>query len=534
MGVGPVVTAPLFGFRSPCSVISYHSLLHFLSHDVPVPFSPQYNCFHYIWYHHFCGGVGHLFRIERRYAWSGMLDHSLLSHVIRKTLSRGGEYADIFVERRRETSLVFEAEKLEKIFTGTKTGVGIRLVHEGKTFYAFSNDFSEQALLRVAAEVSKSADGEADSMVIDCETKTPQLDFVIKDPPESVPLEKKISIVRTIDTAARGFDSKIKQVSAVYRDAVQNVQIATSEGSYVEDIRVYTTAFVHVIAVHDTVIQTGYEPVGGFIGFELFEQYDIESLALKAAKRAVMMLSARTAPGGRMPVVIASKAGGTMIHEAIGHGLEADLAQQGLSVFSDKRGAQVASPLVTVIDDATLPLHRGSFRFDDEGTHSQRTVLVEKGILKNYMYDRLSAMKDGTRSTGNGRRESYQHRPLPRMTNTFIMEGSVSPEEIVRSLDSGILVAKMGGGQVNTVTGDFVFDVQEGYLIAKGKKSDPIRGATLTGNGPRVLQSIDMVGNDLGYSIGTCGKDAQSVPVSDAMPTIRIPELVVGGIPHKR
>jgi TldD protein len=218
-----------------------------------------------------------------------------------------------------------------------------------------------------------------------------------------------------------------------------------------------------------------------------------------------------------------------MIHEAIGHGLEADLAQQGLSVFSGKIGSQVASPLITVLDDATLPGRRGSFRFDDEGTPSQKTVLVEKGILRSYLYDKLTSMKDKVMSTGNGRRESYRHRPIPRMTNTFIAEGSMHPDQILNSLDSGILVEKMGGGQVNTVTGDFVFEVQEGYAIEKGEKGEPVRGATLTGNGPRVLQSVDMVGDDLGFSIGTCGKDAQGVPVSDAMPAVRIPEIVVGG-----
>jgi TldD protein len=198
-------------------------------------------------------------------------------------------------------------------------------------------------------------------------------------------------------------------------------------------------------------------------------------------------------------------------------------------VFSNKKELQVASRLITVLDDSTLSSKSGSFRFDDEGTPAQRTVLVDNGILKNYMYDRLTAMKDGTMSTGNGRRESYQHRPIPRMSNTLIAEGETSPEKIVLSLEKGLIVKKMGGGQVNTVTGDFVFDVQEGYLIEKGRKGEPVRGATLTGNGPEILKSIDMVGNDLGFSIGTCGKDSQGVPVSDAMPTIRIPEIVVGG-----
>jgi TldD protein len=218
-----------------------------------------------------------------------------------------------------------------------------------------------------------------------------------------------------------------------------------------------------------------------------------------------------------------------MIHEAIGHGLEADLAQQGLSVFSNKLGSPVASDIITVIDDSTLPQKRGSFRFDDEGIMSQKTVLVENGILKNYMYDKLSAMKDGTRSTGNGRRESYQHQPIPRMTNTFIAKGKTPPDQILMSVDKGLFVEKMGGGQVNTVTGDFVFNIQEAYLIEKGLKGEAVRGATLTGNGPQILKSIDLAGNDIGFSIGTCGKDGQGVPVTDAMPTIRIPEIVVGG-----
>lgn len=458
-----------------------------------------------------------------------MLDKELQLKLIKRALSNGGEYADVFVESQKQTSLIIEDRKLEKIITGIETGVGIRLIYRGKTAYAFSNDLSEEALMQAASEASKAAAGKSIDSIIDLKIKKPLVDFDIKLFPGDIPLERKISIVRKADRAARSFDSRIKQVTAVYRDSVQKVQIATSDGFVVEDERIYTTAIIQVIAVQDNIIQTGYEPIGGFTGFELFEKNDIEELSLKAARRAIMMLTAKRAPGGRMPVVIASNAGGTMIHEAIGHGLEADLAQQGLSVFSNKIDTQVASKLITVIDDSTLAQKRGSFRFDDEGSPSQRTVLVENGILKSYMYDRLTAMKDGTQSTGNGRRQSYQHRPIPRMSNTFIAEGETSPEQILRSLEKGLLVEKMGGGQVNTVTGDFVFDVQEGYLIEKGNKGEPVRGATLTGNGMQILKSIDMAGNDLGFSIGTCGKDAQGVPVSDAMPTIRIPEIVVGG-----
>jgi len=458
-----------------------------------------------------------------------LIDKELQSTLIRKTLSRGGEYADVFVEQREQTSLVIEDGKLEKVVTGTETGVGIRLIYRGRTAYAFSNDLSEKTLLQAAYETSRAAGEGSFEGSIDLEVKRPSVAFDIKLLPADVPIASKIDLIRKMDKTARKFDPRIKQVTAIYRDSVQKVRVAASDGSFAEDDRVYTTAMVQVIAAQDGLVQSGTEPVGGFVGFEIFEENDIEELSLRAAKRAVTMLSARKAPGGRMPVIISSRAGGTMIHEAIGHGLEADLAQQGLSVFSGKIGSRVASPLITVIDDATLPGKRGSFRFDDEGTPSQKTLLVEEGVLRGYLYDRLAAMKDKVRSTGNGRRESYRHRPIPRMTNTFIAPGEMSHDEILNSLDKGILVEKMGGGQVNTVTGDFVFEVQEGYLIEKGEKGELVRGATLTGNGPMVLESIDMVADDLGFSIGTCGKDAQGVPVSDAMPTVRIPEIVVGG-----
>jgi TldD protein len=458
-----------------------------------------------------------------------MIDRELQLRLLKRALSQGGEYADLFIENRKQTSLVLEDGRLEKILSGCEAGAGIRLICRGRTFYAYSNDLSDAALMTAAREVSKAAAGDGGIEAVNLRVRKPAVDFSIGLSPEQVPVERKIEVVRRADRAARDFDRRIRQVTAVYRDLSQKVSIATSDGVLAEDERIYTTAVVQVIAAGDDVIQTGYESVGGFAGFEFFDENEITDVSLKAARRGVMMLKARKAPGGRMPVVISSAAGGTMIHEAIGHGLEADLSQQGLSVFSGKKGMQVASECVTVIDDATLFRKRGSFRFDDEGTPAQRTLLVEKGVLKSFLYDRLSAMKDGAALTGNGRRESYEHRPIPRMTNTFIAPGETLPELIIRSLDRGLLVEKMGGGQVNTVTGDFVFDVQEGYLIEKGKRGDPVRGATLTGNGPKVLKAIDMVGTDLGFSIGTCGKDSQGVPVSDAMPTVRIPEMVVGG-----
>jgi len=336
-------------------------------------------------------------------------------------------------------------------------------------------------------------------------------------------------MVLQANRVARSFDPRIRQAMVTYRENRQQVLIANSDGELVEDERMYLTALVQVVAADGDVVQTGYEPVGGIAGLELFDAYPLEKAAETAARRAVTMLSARKAPAGRMPVVLSSDAGGTMIHEAIGHGLEADLAQSGLSVYSGRVGERIASPLITVVDDATLPGKRGSFRFDDEGVHAERTVLVDKGVLTTFMFDRLTAMKAGAMSTGNGRRESYKHRPIPRMTNTLIAPGESDPEDILRSTPKGLFVKKMGGGQVNTVNGDFVFEVSEGYLIENGKIGELVRGATLTGNGPRALLSIDRVGADLGFSIGTCGKDGQGAPVSDAQPTLRIPELTVGG-----
>jgi len=462
-----------------------------------------------------------------------MLDKELLQKILKRTLSSGGEYADVFVEHKRPTSIQLEDHKIEKIFSGVDSGAGIRLIANGKTYYAFSNETTEKTLMGLADSLKAlhlaGGKSEGKDFTLDLRKQKPNTEFAIKLLPEKIPVDKKIELIRTANKTARAFDKRVKQVLAGYRDFAQKVQIASSDGFISEDERIHTLLVVHIVASDNGVTQTGYEQAGGSIGFELFEESKPEAIALKAAERSIMMLTARRAPGGRMPVVISSEAGGTMIHEAIGHGLEADLAQQGLSVYSKRIGEQVASSLVNVIDDAMLPNKRGSFRFDDEGTPAQRTMLVKNGVLIGYMYDKFTALRDHTKSTGNGRRESYHSRPIPRMTNTFIARGESVPESILKSVSKGLFVKKMGGGQVNTVNGEFVFDVQEGYIIENGAIGEPVRGATLTGSGPEILKSIDLVGSDLGFSIGTCGKDDQGAPVSDAMPTIRIPEMVVGG-----
>lgn len=450
--------------------------------------------------------------------------------VLKRAMGNGGEFADVFIEQSAPLSLVCEDSRLEKVMSGREQGAGVRLIFGQRTAYAYTNELTTESLLEMADAVRSAAAGEVRHPTVALIRANPRFDLPVGQAPEGVDTSRKVAMVLEANRVARAFDPRIRQAMVSYRENRQRVLIANSDGVLAEDERMYLTALVHVVAADGEIVQTGYEPVGGIAGMELFDAYPLEKAAETAARRAVMMLSARKAPAGRMPVVLSADAGGTMIHEAVGHGLEADLAQSGLSVYSNRRGERIASSLITVVDDATLSGKRGSFRFDDEGVDAERTVLVDKGVLKTFMYDRLTAMKDGARSTGNGRRESYKHRPIPRMTNTMIVQGESDPEDILRSTPSGLFVKKMGGGQVNTVNGDFVFEVSEGYLIENGKIGELVRGATLTGNGPQVLLSIDRVGSDLGFSIGTCGKDGQGSPVSDAQPTLRIPEITVGGV----
>ncbi len=458
-----------------------------------------------------------------------MLDKMDIAGILRQALAGGGEFADLYFEEGRSTAVVCEDGKIEKVLAGADRGVGLRVISDLRTAYAFTNEITEASLFALAETVRNAVKGKLFDRAIDMRQKLVGAGFPIKVQPDSVALADKVALVTAADRAARGADPRIRQVMVIYRDGMVSYQMANSLGEFVETNRTGTLFVVQAVAAEGKLIQTGYEPFGGFRGFEMFDERDPEEIALTAARRAVMMLSARKAPAGPMAVILSAKAGGTMVHEAIGHGLEADLAQAGMSVYTGKIGTQVGSPLITVIDDATIPYARGSFPFDDEGSPGQKTVLVEKGILKGYLYDRLTAMKDGCASTGNGRRESYQTKPIVRMSNTLIAPGDADPASIIRSVKQGLLVEKMGGGQVNTVNGDFVFEVSEGYLIENGQVAEPVRGATLTGNGPDVLKKIVMVGNDLGFGIGTCGKDGQGVPVADAQPTLLISEITVGG-----
>ncbi|TYO95650.1 TldD/PmbA family protein [Desulfallas thermosapovorans] len=462
-----------------------------------------------------------------------MLDKDTLKEVIAAALAHGGDFADVYVEYKKVTGIGCEDGKIERIHSGIESGAGIRVLSGDHTSYAYTNDLSREGLLEAARIVSHAVAGQGGDVSFELRRVESPVSFTVLQRPDQVSTEDKVKAVKAADEAARAVDKeKIKQVMVGYGDVVQHVIVANSDGDYVEDERVRTRLMVQAVATEGSVIQTGFEAVGGHGGFELLERNNPREVGVAAARRAVQMLAAKPAPAGKMPVVLAGEAGGTMVHEACGHGLEADLVQKGLSVYAGKKGQQVAAECVTVVDDATLPERYGSYSFDDEGVPSRKVVLIENGILKDFMYDRLTAKRDGVEPNGHGRRESYQHKPIPRMGNTYIAPGKDDPQQIIRETGNGLLVKKMGGGQVNTTTGDFVFDVAEGYLIENGEVGPMVRGATLTGNGPEVLRIIEAVGGDLGFTIGTCGKDGQGVPVSDAQPTIRIKELVVGGTGH--
>lgn len=460
-------------------------------------------------------------------------DRETLEEILGLALANGGDFADVFVEQKATTGIVLEGGKIERVHSGIDVGAGIRVLAGDTTAYAYTNDLTPKGLKEVARTVSRAVGGERKECNLDLRTVKPAVEFRIEERPDEVETSRKAQAVIAADRAAREVDKNlVKQVIVSYGDTIQQVVIANSAGEYVEDERVRTRFTVNAVAAEGGIIQTGYEAVGSVAGFELLSRFLPEDLGRIAGSRAVQMLKAIPAPAGKMPVVLSGEAGGTMVHEACGHGLEADLVQKKLSVYAGKKGEKVASELITVVDDATLNDRYGSYSVDDEGVPACRVTLIENGILKDYLYDRLTASKDGCSSNGHGRRESYQHKPIPRMGNTYIAPGNLDPEKIIKETKNGLLVKKMGGGQVNTTNGDFVFDVAEGYLIEDGQVGPLVRGATLTGNGPEVLRMVEMVGRDLGFTIGTCGKDGQGVPVSDAQPTLAVKELVVGGTAH--
>jgi TldD protein len=466
------------------------------------------------------------------------LGAAAVEKVLRTALRHGGSLSELFFEDTSATRVMFEGGRLDKVVDGRDRGVGLRIIFANKSVYGYTTDLNERALLALAEALSEAVSDPAGAKratqsIEWGKARQPSSEIAgyrIGQSPRAAPLAKKIDLVRRADQAARSaLPGRVRQVSAVVIDTLRNTLIVNSDGLIAPVSKTYFSMVAEVVGEKDGRVESAHEVEGGFVGLEFLDKVSPESIGEKAARRVGILLDAKPAPAGTMPVVIAAEAGGTMIHEAVGHGLEADLACNGLSVYQGKVGKQVASPLITVLDDGTMAAKRGSYAFDDEGTPSQKNTLIENGVLKGYLVDRLSAMKFDFMATGNGRRESFRHKPIVRMTNTYIAPGKDDPKKILAETEMGVFVKAMGGGQVNTVTGDFVFAVTEGYLIENGKLGAPIRGATLVGNGPKVLSIVDRVGSDLGFSNGTCGKDGQGAPVTDAQPTIRIPELTVGG-----
>ncbi len=453
-----------------------------------------------------------------------------VSRILSALLARGGEHGELFFEEVRSLTVLMEDGRIERVVSGTDAGIGVRLLFRRKTYYAYTNDRTADALLALSNDLSRYAEGDGVPAALPAAARKVPGPTVVRIPPSERGIGEKVALVRGVDRIARGYSPEIRQVRVTSSESLRTIEVAAHPGVFTREAQTYGVLAVQCVAGDGAGLTMGYESAGGTEGLEFLEGGVPEELARKAAGRAVRALHAAKLRGGRMPVVLSSEAGGTMVHEAVGHGLEADLARRGMSIYKEKLGERVGSPLVSIADDATIPGKRGSYGIDDEGTPGQRTVLVDGGILKGFLHDRLSAMKDGVAPTGNGRRESYRHKPIPRMTNTLILPGNTPPGEILSRADRGLQVVKMGGGQVNTVTGDFMFEVAEGYRIEGGKRGEPVRGATITGNGPEVLSMIDRVGSDLGFGIGTCGKDGQGVPVGDAQPTLSIgpPFITVG------
>lgn len=458
-----------------------------------------------------------------------MLNQKLLEKVLRKALSNGADFAEVFVEDTYNSSIQLLDKQIKKAIEGEDYGAGIRVFYGIKAIYAFTNDLSEKSLLSAADAVSSADTGKGNITTINLEKR----DFVsphkIEIPFETIAKKEKIDFMRKIDKAARNYSDLISQVNISYTETEQKVQIANSDGLLTGDTRTYARVYVSSIASKGNEMQTGGEGPGAQRGYEFFKKLNPEKLGQKTAKQAVTMILADYAPSGKFPVVIGNGFGGVIFHEACGHSLETTSVAKGASVFADKMGKQIANQCVTAIDDGTIPNAWGSTTIDDEGNPTKKTVLIKNGILKSFMIDRLGGIKIGMKSTGSGRRQSYKFAPTSRMRNTYIAAGNDKLDDMIASIDFGLYAKKMGGGSVQPGTGDFNFAVAEGYLIENGKITKPVRGATLIGNGAKILHKISMVGKELKFAEGICGSVSGNVPTCVGEPPIKVDEIVVGG-----
>jgi TldD protein len=454
----------------------------------------------------------------------------VLERTLQRALRGGGDFAEVFAEDRASSNARLDDGRVEELMSGRTRGAGVRVVRGATTGYAHTADTSEAGLAE-AAEAAAAATRDRDDAhhVIALNRPPASSELPGVTMPDTVDKARKVELLSRADHAARSRGDAIRQVSVSYADSRRRILVANSDGLLADDERVRTRFHVACVAVGDTGMQTGVEAPGRTAGFELFDEIEPEAVAEIAANRALAMLRARPAPSGRLPVVLRRGAGGVLFHEACGHGLEADLVGRGASVFRGRMGEQVASPLVTLVDDGAMSREWGTSAIDDEGTPVQRNVLIDRGVLTDYLWDVVWARRSDRRGSGNGRRETYQHLPMARMTNTYLERGSTDPDDIVADTSYGLYCAALGGGQVDTATGDFVFGVTEAYLIENGEITEPVRAAQLIGNGPATLALVDVVGNDFDTWAGTCGKNGQGVPVSSGQPTLRVAELTVGG-----
>ena len=458
-----------------------------------------------------------------------MLDPSLVHEVLLVARRRGGSFAEVFVEEKTSTSIRLDDGKVEELTTGLDRGAGVRVCQGTSYGYAYSNRLDREALL-AAAEAASAAlrDGERGG-VVDLRAGPTSLVNAVERAADSVPAADKVAWLRHVDDAARSFSPEVVQVVGVYGDSLQRVLIATSDGRWVEESRPRIRLVAQVVAARDGNIQTGFHGPAACCGVEFVDRHPPSETAEVAARQAVTMLDSIPAPAGEMTVVLGPGMGGVLFHEAVGHPLESDAIDKEASVYLGLIGERCASELIDGVDDASIPNGWGSYAFDDEGTPSQRTSLFEGGVLQGMLYDRMHADKDGLPSTGNGRRQSYASPPIPRMTNTNILDGSSNAADVLSSTERGVYVSSLGGGQTNPATGDFVFGVSEGFLIENGEVTAPVRGANLIGRALDVMSAVDAVADDFDTWEGVCGKDGQSAPVGSGSPTLRISRITVGG-----
>lgn len=455
-----------------------------------------------------------------------------LERYLSEALSGGGDYADLYFEYLITTSISMDESIVKGATQGTTVGVGVRVIAGERTGYAYSDDLAPEKILKAARVASCIANGPSKVEKTGLQSAPKRDLYPVLTSPTDTSLADRVALVRRADKAARDADARVYLVQASYIDSVRHVLVATSDGILSSDRQPMTRLNVTAYARQgEGTPQHGFYGGGGRVGLEFFDEKTPEYFAREAVRQALVQLEAGAAPAGEMTVVLGPGWPGILLHEAVGHGLEADFNRKGISAFSNRLGQQVASPLCTVVDDGTMRNRRGSLNVDDEGVETQQNVLIEKGVLRSYLQDKLSSRMLGSRPTGNGRRESYQHIPMPRMTNTFMLPGEDDPEEIVRSVSRGLYCATFGGGQVDITSGNFVFTASESYLIEDGRITRPVRGATLIGNGPESLKHVSRVGHDLKLDegVGVCGKHGQSVPVGVGIPTLRIDRMTVGG-----